>query len=265
MHKANVMQTESSFPNVQYQDLASPASSIWDELAIKNKHPRSLLCIQKYSLVSHGGQPARKHHSRAVRSNFYFLFSLSFYSDVPAPGTNEQELDELIARVQEELKLHNYLNYSNIREALLRCDKDESGFLNKAKFLSVCDSLKVPTSAVLVNKVRRKGCCAYWVSPPVVFWKMSFTNQPNPGWINSHSVLQSSKKRVKESQFRKASELLDRTFLLKEEVTIPVLYVMQVVPSMLWKAWSSLRDEQKRRLQIVIEKHRFLWSYCVVT
>lgn len=74
-------------------------------------------------------------------------------SDVPAPGTSKQELDELIARVQEELKLHNYLNYSNIREALLRSDKDESGFLNRAKFLSVCDSLNVPTSAVLVNKL----------------------------------------------------------------------------------------------------------------
>uniref|UniRef100_A0A8C3LE15 EF-hand domain containing 1 n=1 Tax=Chrysolophus pictus TaxID=9089 RepID=A0A8C3LE15_CHRPC len=75
-------------------------------------------------------------------------------SDVPAPGTSKQEeLDELIARVQEELKLHNYLNYSNIREALLRCDKDETGFLDKAKFLSVCDSVKVPTSAVLVNKL----------------------------------------------------------------------------------------------------------------
>lgn len=98
---------------------------------------------------------------RTVRSNFYMKFSLSFYSDVPAPGTSKQELDELIARVQEELKLHNYLNYSNIREALLRSDKDESGFLNRAKFLSVCDSLNVPTSAVLVNKVRRKGCCAY--------------------------------------------------------------------------------------------------------
>lgn len=90
---------------------------------------------------------------RTVRSNFYMKFSLSFYSDVPAPGTSKQELDELIARVQEELKLHNYLNYSNIREALLRSDKDESGFLNRAKFLSVCDSLNVPTSAVLVNKL----------------------------------------------------------------------------------------------------------------
>ncbi|XP_035176276.1 EF-hand domain-containing protein 1 [Oxyura jamaicensis] len=74
-------------------------------------------------------------------------------SDVPALGTSQQELDELIVRVQEELKLHNYLNNSSIREAFLRCDKDDSGVLDKAKFLSLCDSLSVPTNAVLVNKL----------------------------------------------------------------------------------------------------------------
>lgn len=76
-------------------------------------------------------------------------------------GTSKQELDELLVQVQEELKLHNYLNNKNIREAFLQCDKDGSGILDKAKFLALCDSLSVPTNAILVNKVRRKGYCAY--------------------------------------------------------------------------------------------------------
>jgi len=64
-------------------------------------------------------------------------------------------------QVQEELKLHKYLDNKNIQEAFLQCDTDGSGVLDKAKFLALCDSLSVPTNAVLVNKVRRKGCCAY--------------------------------------------------------------------------------------------------------
>lgn len=76
-------------------------------------------------------------------------------------GTHKQELDELIVQVQEELKLHKYLNNKNIREAFLQCDKDGSGVLDQAKFLALCNSLGVPTDAILLNKVRRKECCAY--------------------------------------------------------------------------------------------------------
>ncbi|KFZ65473.1 EF-hand domain-containing protein 1, partial [Antrostomus carolinensis] len=79
-------------------------------------------------------------------------------SDITMLGTNRQGLDELIVQVQEELKLHK-LNNKKIWEAFFQCDKDRSGFLDKAKFLALCDSLSVPTNILLVNKVRRKGCC----------------------------------------------------------------------------------------------------------
>lgn len=75
-------------------------------------------------------------------------------------GTSKQELDELIGQVQEELKLHKYLNNKNIRETFLQCDKGGSGILDKAEFLSLCNSLSVPTNTILLNKVRKKGCCA---------------------------------------------------------------------------------------------------------
>ncbi|KAM6323523.1 LOW QUALITY PROTEIN: EF-hand domain-containing protein 1-like [Aegotheles albertisi] len=73
-------------------------------------------------------------------------------SDIPTLGTSKQELDELTAQVQEELKLHKYLNNKNIQEVFLQCDKDGSGILDKAKFLAICDSLSVPTNACLVHK-----------------------------------------------------------------------------------------------------------------
>ncbi|XP_067150955.1 EF-hand domain-containing protein 1 [Apteryx mantelli] len=74
-------------------------------------------------------------------------------SDSPIPGSSKQELDELIVQVQEELKLHNYLNNRNIQEEFLQHDKDGSGILDKGEFLALCDSLNVPTSDVLVNKL----------------------------------------------------------------------------------------------------------------
>ncbi|XP_051470341.1 EF-hand domain-containing protein 1 isoform X1 [Apus apus] len=77
-------------------------------------------------------------------------------SDIPSkPG-----LEELIAQVQEELKLHKYLNNKKIWEAFLQCDKDGSGILNKARFLTICDNLSVPTSAVLVSKLIDLCSCA---------------------------------------------------------------------------------------------------------
>ncbi|XP_009982991.1 PREDICTED: EF-hand domain-containing protein 1, partial [Tauraco erythrolophus] len=74
-------------------------------------------------------------------------------SDIAMLGTSKQELDELIVQVQEELNLHKNLNNKNIQEAFLQSDKDGSGILNKAKFLSLCDSLNVPTNTFLVNKL----------------------------------------------------------------------------------------------------------------
>ncbi|NXF41662.1 EFHC1 protein, partial [Nyctibius bracteatus] len=74
-------------------------------------------------------------------------------SDMPMPETSKQELDELIVQVQEELKHHHYLNNKNIQEAFLQCDKDDCGMLDKATFLALCESLRVPTNVFLVNKV----------------------------------------------------------------------------------------------------------------
>ncbi|NXT23015.1 EFHC1 protein, partial [Syrrhaptes paradoxus] len=74
-------------------------------------------------------------------------------SDIPALGASKQELDELIMQVQEELKLHKHLNNTNIQEAFLQCDKDGSGILDKATFLSLCDSLSLPTNTILLNKL----------------------------------------------------------------------------------------------------------------
>ncbi|XP_025897263.1 EF-hand domain-containing protein 1 isoform X2 [Nothoprocta perdicaria] len=74
-------------------------------------------------------------------------------SDSPIPETRKQELDELIVQVQEELKLHNYLNNRNIQEKFHQRDQDGSGILDKGEFLALCNSLNVPTSNVLVNKL----------------------------------------------------------------------------------------------------------------
>ncbi|NWS73477.1 EFHC1 protein, partial [Crotophaga sulcirostris] len=69
-------------------------------------------------------------------------------SDIPTAETSKKELDELLAQVQEELKLHKSLNNKNILEAFLQCDKDGSGILDKAEFAVLCDRLGVPTSTV---------------------------------------------------------------------------------------------------------------------
>ncbi|XP_069706940.1 EF-hand domain-containing protein 1 isoform X2 [Phaenicophaeus curvirostris] len=74
-------------------------------------------------------------------------------SAIPMLGITKQELEELILQVQEELKLQKSLNNKNIWEAFLECDKDGSGILDKAQFLALCNSLSVPTSAVLVHKL----------------------------------------------------------------------------------------------------------------
>ncbi|NWU91863.1 EFHC1 protein, partial [Upupa epops] len=75
-------------------------------------------------------------------------------SDIPTHGTSRQELDDLIVKVQEELKLHKLpLNNQSIREAFLHCDKDGSGVLGRAELIALCDSLSVPTNTMLLTKV----------------------------------------------------------------------------------------------------------------
>ncbi|NXH13496.1 EFHC1 protein, partial [Bucco capensis] len=74
-------------------------------------------------------------------------------SDIPKHGSSKEELDELIVKAQEELKLHKYLNNLNIQEAFLQCDKDGSGIMDKAHFLTLCDSLSVPISSTHLSKV----------------------------------------------------------------------------------------------------------------
>lgn len=67
-----------------------------------------------------------------------------------------QEVEEIVKQVQEQLKHHNYLSNSSMREAFLHHDKDGSGFLDKAEFFALCDRFNVPVSDALVNKVRRR-------------------------------------------------------------------------------------------------------------
>ncbi|XP_008498041.2 EF-hand domain-containing protein 1 [Calypte anna] len=80
-------------------------------------------------------------------------------SAIPTLGTCSQDLDELIAQVQEELRHHKYLNNRDIWEAFLQCDKDGSGIMDKAKFFSLCENLSVPTSATLVSKLIELCSC----------------------------------------------------------------------------------------------------------
>uniref|UniRef100_A0A8B9G0T5 EF-hand domain containing 1 n=1 Tax=Amazona collaria TaxID=241587 RepID=A0A8B9G0T5_9PSIT len=120
--------------------------------------------VLNYMESNAGSFPASAQKSVVVRlPEVAFALSpvlLCFYSDIPKLGTSKQEPDELTVHVQEELKPHKHLNNKNIQEAFLQCDKDGSGVLDKAKFLSLCDSLSVPTNTTLLNKVRRKGCCS---------------------------------------------------------------------------------------------------------
>ncbi|NWR80688.1 EFHC1 protein, partial [Centropus unirufus] len=80
-------------------------------------------------------------------------------SAIPMLDISKQELDELIAQAQEELKRDKSLNNMNIREVILQCDKDGSGILNKAEFLALCESLSVPTSSAPVHKLIEQCCC----------------------------------------------------------------------------------------------------------
>ncbi|KFP78272.1 EF-hand domain-containing protein 1, partial [Acanthisitta chloris] len=74
-------------------------------------------------------------------------------------GTSKQDLEELIARVQKELKLQKYLNFVDIHKAFLQCDEDGSGTLDKGKFLSLCENLNVPTSNILLMQLMDQCAC----------------------------------------------------------------------------------------------------------
>ncbi|NXU49925.1 EFHC1 protein, partial [Turnix velox] len=80
-------------------------------------------------------------------------------SDMSALETKKQELDELIEKVQEELKLNKSLDNRNIWKAFLQRDENGSGILDKDKFLALCDSLGVPTKDFLVNKLIELCTC----------------------------------------------------------------------------------------------------------
>ncbi|XP_065257777.1 EF-hand domain-containing protein 1 [Emys orbicularis] len=70
-----------------------------------------------------------------------------------AAGMGRQELEELVKQVQEQLKHHNYLSNSSMREAFLHHDKDGSGFLDKEEFFALCNRFNLPVSDALVNKL----------------------------------------------------------------------------------------------------------------
>lgn len=79
--------------------------------------------------------------------------------------------------VQKELKLQKPFNTRQFHEAFHHFDKEGSGFLDKAKFLNVCDRFNVPTSTILLKKVRWKGCCACGIPLLWLFQKISSKNQ----------------------------------------------------------------------------------------
>ncbi|NWW75673.1 EFHC1 protein, partial [Climacteris rufus] len=73
--------------------------------------------------------------------------------DTASSGVPRKDLDDLIVEVQKELKLQDPFNTRKFHEAFHHFDKDGSGFLDKAKFLNVCDRFNVPTSTILLKKV----------------------------------------------------------------------------------------------------------------
>ncbi|NWV31567.1 EFHC1 protein, partial [Grantiella picta] len=80
--------------------------------------------------------------------------------ETASSGIPKKDLDDLIVEVQKQLKLLEPFNTKQFHEAFHHFDKEGSGFLDKAKFLNVCDRFQVPTSTILLKKVSWKGCCA---------------------------------------------------------------------------------------------------------
>uniref|UniRef100_A0A8C5TKP6 EF-hand domain containing 1 n=1 Tax=Malurus cyaneus samueli TaxID=2593467 RepID=A0A8C5TKP6_9PASS len=70
-----------------------------------------------------------------------------------------KDLDDLIVEVQKELKLQEPFNTRKFHEAFHHFDKEGSGFLDQTTFLNICDRFHVPTSTILLKKVRWKGSC----------------------------------------------------------------------------------------------------------
>ncbi|NXY19486.1 EFHC1 protein, partial [Atrichornis clamosus] len=93
--------------------------------------------------------------------------------DTVNSGIPKKDLDDLIVEVQKDLKLQEPFNTRNFHEAFHHCDKDGSGLLDKGKFLDVCDKFNVPTSTILLKKVRQKGCCACGIPHLQFFQKIS--------------------------------------------------------------------------------------------
>ncbi|NWV07111.1 EFHC1 protein, partial [Ptilonorhynchus violaceus] len=73
--------------------------------------------------------------------------------ETASSGVPKKDLDDLIVEVQKQLKLQEPFNSRQFHEAFHHCDKDGSGFLERAKFLNVCDRFNVPTSTILLKKL----------------------------------------------------------------------------------------------------------------
>ncbi|XP_014728395.1 PREDICTED: EF-hand domain-containing protein 1 [Sturnus vulgaris] len=73
--------------------------------------------------------------------------------ETTSSGIPKKDLDDLIVEVQKELKLQEPFNTRQFHEAFHHFDKEGSGFLDKARFLNVCDRFHVPTSTILLKKL----------------------------------------------------------------------------------------------------------------
>ncbi|NWV20190.1 EFHC1 protein, partial [Origma solitaria] len=73
--------------------------------------------------------------------------------ETASSGIPKKDLDDLIVEVQKELKLLEPFNTRQFHEAFHHFDKDGSGFLDKTRFLNICDRFHVPTSTILLKKV----------------------------------------------------------------------------------------------------------------
>ncbi|XP_066172854.1 EF-hand domain-containing protein 1 [Sylvia atricapilla] len=73
--------------------------------------------------------------------------------ETTSSGIPKKELDDLIVEVQKELKLQQPFNTRQFHEAFHHFDKEGSGFLDKTRFLNICDRFNVPTSTILLKKL----------------------------------------------------------------------------------------------------------------
>ncbi|NXU11158.1 EFHC1 protein, partial [Pardalotus punctatus] len=73
--------------------------------------------------------------------------------ETASSGVPKKDLDDLIMEVQKELKLLDPFNTKKFHEEFHHFDKEGSGFLDKTRFLNICDRFHVPTSTILLKKL----------------------------------------------------------------------------------------------------------------